>query len=68
MKKEVLNMTTKLAEIKEMIFQLPPEEINQLMEEIREAIATKNFMKLAETGFKEWDDSEEDIYNDDTEN
>lgn len=61
-------MTTKLAEIKEMIFQLPPEEINQLIREINETISTKDFMKLAETGFEEWNDPEEDIYNNDTEN
>lgn len=60
-------MTTKLAEIKEMIFQLPPEEINQLIREINETISAKDFMKLAETGFQEWNDPEEDIYND-TEN
>lgn len=61
-------MTTKLAEIKEMIFQLPPQEINQLIREINETISTKDFMKLAETGFQEWNDPEEDIYNNDTEN
>lgn len=64
-------MTTKLAEIKEMIFQLPPEEINQLIREINETISTRDFMKLAETGFQEWNDPEEDIYNiynNDTEN
>ncbi len=61
-------MTTKLAEIKELIFQLPPEEINQLIREINETISTKDFMKLAETGFQEWNDPEEDIYSNDTEN
>jgi len=61
-------MTTKLAEIKEMIFKLSPEEINQLIREINETISTRDFMKLAETGFQEWNDPEEDIYNNDTEN
>ncbi|WP_017293621.1 hypothetical protein [Geminocystis herdmanii] len=61
-------MTTKLAEIKEMIFQLPPEEINQLIREINETISTKDFMKLAETGFQEWNAPEEDIYSNDAEN
>jgi hypothetical protein len=55
-------------EIKKMIFQLPQEEIDQLIKEIKEVNATKDFMKLAETGFQEWNDPEEDIYNDDTEN
>jgi predicted metal-dependent TIM-barrel fold hydrolase len=61
-------MTVTLAQIKEMIFQLPPEQINQLIEEMRETIATKDFMKLAETGFQEWNDPEEDIYNNDPKN
>ncbi|MBF2056454.1 MAG: hypothetical protein IGQ45_04330 [Cyanobacterium sp. T60_A2020_053] len=59
-------MTTKLTEIKEMILQLPPEEINQLIREINETVSTTDFMKLAETGFDEWNDPEEDIYNNDT--
>lgn len=59
-------MTTKLTEIKEMIFQLPPEEINQLIREINETVSTKDFMKLAETGFDEWNEPEEDIYGNDT--
>lgn len=61
-------MSSKLAEIKKMIFQLPAEEISQLIQEISETMATKDFMKLAETGFAEWDDPQEDIYNDETEN
>jgi hypothetical protein len=54
--------------IKAMILELPLNEINQLIEEIQEAIETKEFMKLAETGFQEWDDPDEDIYNNETEN
>ncbi len=37
-------------EIKKMIFQLPQEEIEQLIKEIKEVNAAKDFMKLAETG------------------
>jgi hypothetical protein len=59
-------MSTKLAEIKKMIFELSTTEINQLLKEINEEIVTKDFMKLAETGFIEWDDPEEDIYHDET--
>ena len=55
-------------ELKKMIFQLPQEEIDQLIKEIKEVNSVKDFMKLAETGFQEWNDPEEDIYNDDTEN
>jgi hypothetical protein len=54
--------------IKSMILQLPVDEINQLIVEITETIETKEFMKLAETGFQEWNDPEEDIYNNEAEN
>jgi hypothetical protein len=54
--------------IKSMILQLPVDEINQLIVEITETIETKEFMKLAEKGFQEWNDSEEDIYNNEAEN
>ncbi len=56
------------SEIKALIMQLPIEEINKLMEDIKETIETKELMKLAETGFQEWNDPEEDIYNNETEN
>ena len=54
--------------IKSMILQLPVEEINQLINEITETMEAKEFMKLAETGFPEWHDPEEDIYNNEGEN
>lgn len=59
-------MTVNLSveEIKAMIFQLPVEELVALMAEIEEKIETMNMMQLSETGFQEWNDPEEDIYND----
>ncbi len=62
-----ITMVTK-EKIKSMILQLPVEEINQLIEEITETMGTKDFMKLAETGFQEWNDPEEDIYSNEAEN
>ena len=56
-------MKVKKAEIKAMILQFPVEEINELIAEIRKASEIAEFMKLAETGFTEWNDPEEDIYN-----
>ena len=53
----------KLAEIKQMIFQLPIQEQITLMEDLQEKIETAQMMQLAETGFSEWNDEEEDIYN-----
>lgn len=51
-------------EIKEMIFQLPVEQIVALMADIEERVENLTMMQLAETGFHEWNDPEEDIYND----
>lgn len=48
--------------IKSMILQLPVEQVYQLINEITEALETQELMQLAETGFPEWNDSEEDIY------
>ncbi|OKH37317.1 hypothetical protein NIES2119_13780 [[Phormidium ambiguum] IAM M-71] len=59
-------MTSNLTkeEIKEMIFQLPVEEIISLMADIEERVENLTMMQLAETGFAEWNDPEENIYND----
>lgn len=61
-------MTSNLTkeEIKEMIFQLPVEQIIALMADIEERVENLTMMQLAETGFAEWNDPEENIYNDET--
>lgn len=51
-----------LEEIKQMIFQLPIQEQITLMGELEEKLETIQMMQLAETGFAEWNDEEEDIY------
>lgn len=51
-----------LEEIKSIIFQLPIEEQIRIMEELEARLKTVSIMKLAETGFSEWNDREEDIY------
>ncbi len=51
-----------LEEIKQMIFQLPIQEQITLMEDLEEKLETLQMMQLAETGFMEWNDEEEDIY------
>ncbi|MDJ0572248.1 MAG: hypothetical protein QNJ53_24830 [Pleurocapsa sp. MO_192.B19] len=50
-------------EIKQIIFQLPIKEQIILKEELEEKLETLQMMQLAETGFTEWNDDEEDIYN-----
>ncbi|MFQ4141213.1 hypothetical protein [Chlorogloeopsis sp. ULAP02] len=56
--------TPSVEEIKNMIFQLPIEELMRLIVAIEEKLETVAIMQLAETGFQEWNEPEEDIYND----
>ena len=51
-----------LEEIKQMIFQLPIQEQITLIEDLQEKLETAQMMQLLETGFAEWNDEEEDIY------
>lgn len=53
-------------EIKAMLYQLPVEQLVALMAEVEDRVETMQMMKIAETGFQEWEDPEEDIYNDET--
>ncbi|MCV3217151.1 hypothetical protein OGM63_27195 [Plectonema radiosum NIES-515] len=61
-----MTVNANIEEIKAMIFQLPVEELVALIAEIEERLETVTMMQLAETGFNEWNDPEEDIYNDET--
>lgn len=58
-----LDMSTE--EIKAFILQLPTEELLILVGAIEERVQTDVMMRLAETGFQEWND-EEEIYNAET--
>ena len=51
-----------LEEIKQMIFQLPIQEQIILMRDLEEKLETLQTIQVAETGFTEWNDEEEDIY------
>ncbi len=51
-----------IEEIKTLIFQLPIREQITLIEELEERLETLTMMQLAETGFSEWNEPEEDIY------
>ena len=59
-----MTVTYSVEEIKNMILQLPVEELMKLIDSIEERLETVTMMQLAETGFQEWNDPEEDIYND----
>ncbi|MGB5635446.1 MAG: hypothetical protein WBM44_19245 [Waterburya sp.] len=58
----MITPTLTLEEIKQIIFQLPIQEQITLMEDLEEKLTTIEMMQLAETGFTEWNDKEEDIY------
>jgi hypothetical protein len=64
---EVMDMrqagvTLTVEEIKSFVFRLPPLEFIQLADEMRERAETFEMMWLAETGFAEWNEPGEDIY------
>ena len=58
----MITPTLTLEEIKQIIFQLPIQEQITLLEDLEEKLTTIEIMQLAETGFTEWNDEEEDIY------
>lgn len=49
-------------ELVDLLSQLSPSELSKLMEELRKRMETFGMMKLAESAFTEWRNSEEDIY------
>ena len=54
------NMSTE--EIKALILQLPPRELLKIAEEIEERAETIAMMQLSETGFQEWNEPGEELY------
>jgi septation ring formation regulator EzrA len=52
----------RVKDIKSMIFQLPVHDFMRLVEELEERAETIAMMGLAETGFEEWNEEGEDIY------
>ncbi|MGD1713745.1 hypothetical protein [Dapis sp. BLCC M172] len=58
-----MTLNPTIEEIKALIFQLPIQEQITLIEELEERLETITIMQLAETGFSEWNEPEEDIYN-----
>ncbi|ERT09920.1 hypothetical protein M595_0148 [Lyngbya aestuarii BL J] len=52
-----------LKQVQELILKLPITEQIILFEDLEERLETVVMMNLAETGFQEWNEPEEDIYN-----
>ena len=57
-----VTLNVSLEQVKALIFQLPVRELLELGDIIEERAETVAMMKLAETGFQEWFDEGEDIY------
>ena len=57
-----LTLDVSMDEIKSLIFRLPAEELLTLADAIEERAETVAMMGLAETGFQEWNEEGEDIY------
>jgi hypothetical protein len=51
-----------IEQVKQLAFQLSPLDLIALLHDIQERLYTHEMMRLAESGFQEWHDPEEDIY------
>jgi hypothetical protein len=61
-KREQPGVTLTLEEIKSLVFRLPPPQFIQLSDEMRERAETLEMTRLAETGFVDWNEPGEDVY------
>jgi len=59
-------MDVSLDDLKTMVLQLSPPDLLTLADTVETRAETINMMQLAETGFQEWNDPEEDIYHAET--
>jgi hypothetical protein len=57
-----ITLDMSIEEIKDLILQLPPQELLALVDVIEERAETISIMSLAETAFAEWHEEGEDIY------
>jgi hypothetical protein len=49
-------------DVTRLAFQLSPQDLLRLLQDIQERLYTGEMMAIAEDGFQEWNDPEEDIY------
>ena len=52
----------RIEDIKHLISQLSQKDLLTLLADIQEQLQTFEMMSIAESGFQEWNDPEEDIY------
>ncbi len=57
-----MTLNVSVDDVKRLVFELPAEEFLSLAEAIEDRAETVGMMRLAETGFREWDDEGENIY------
>ncbi len=57
-----LRLNLSIENLRELVFQLPLEDFMKLAIEIKERAETFEMMRLAESGFEEWNEPGEDIY------
>jgi len=57
-----LMLDVSLDDIKDLAFHLPAKEFLKLVDAIEERAETMSMMSLSETGFQEWNEEGEDIY------
>lgn len=57
-----VTMDVSLEQVKSLIFQLPAKDLLELAYTIEERAETIAMMQLAESGFREWLEESEDIY------
>jgi hypothetical protein len=51
-----------LEAVKQLAFQLSPSDLITLLNDIQERLYTTEMMQISESGFQEWHDPEEEIY------
>ncbi len=61
-----LTLDLSVEEIKSLVFQLPAQQLIEVAEAVEERSETIGMMRLAETGFREWEDEGEDLYDAET--
>ncbi|MFN4218194.1 MAG: hypothetical protein ACK4HB_02785 [Candidatus Bipolaricaulia bacterium] len=57
-----LTLNLDVEELKALILQLPAPKLLELVDMLEERVETLTMMQLAETGFREWHEPEEDLY------
>jgi hypothetical protein len=57
------NLPPTIEQVKQLAFQLSSQDLLALLNDIQERLYGHEMMQIAESGFQEWNDPEEDIYN-----